>query len=195
MVRMTAVPPKPQEDQQRELPPDRDAPPIPAKTPTYRGRELAGFGRRAGAELVDVLLLFVLALALGVLFGFPFERWVTESRSLLVPTREDIAFSGLFVLAAAVYYPLVMAPTNGLTLGLYLAGLRVIRENLAPMTYPIASLRGAVLKAIPLMFIGPLYLLSVLWPLWDRERRALHDMAVRTRVIRERREPGDRRGR
>ena len=192
MPAVTAVPPTPQEDRERPLPPDREAAPIPAKTPTFRGRELAGFGRRAVAEVVDVFVVLVLAVALGVLFDFPFEVWVNESRSALVPTREDVAFSGLFVLAAAVYYPLVMAPTNGLTLGLYLAGARVIRENLAPMTYAIASMRGALLKALPLMFVGPLYILSVLWPLWDKERRALHDMVARTRVIRDRREPGER---
>ncbi len=193
MPAMTAVPPTPQEDQPRELPPDREAPPVPAKIPTFRGRELAGFGRRAAAELVDVLVILVLSLALGLLFGFPYDAWLDQQEAGLIATRENAAFSGLFVLAAAIYYPLVMSPTNGLTLGLYLAGLRVIRENLAPMTYAVASLRGAVLKGIAFAFAGPLYLLSVLWPLWDKERRALHDMAARTRVIRERRGPGDRR--
>jgi uncharacterized RDD family membrane protein YckC len=27
------------------------------------------------------------------------------------------------------------------------------------------------------------YLLDVLWPLWDDERRAIHDMVVGTRVV------------
>ena len=193
MPPVTAVPPTPQEDRERPLPPDREAPPIPPKTPTFRGRELAGFGRRAAAEVVDVLVLIVLSLALGVLFGFPYETWIEQRQAGLIgATRENAAFAGLFVLAAAIYHPLVMTPTNGLTLGTYLAGIRVIRDNLQPMTYAVASLRGAVLKGIALAFAPLVYVVSVLWPLWDGERRALHDMVARTRVIRDRREPGER---
>lgn len=191
---MTAVPPPPQEDEERPLPPDRAEPPLPQQTPTYRGRELAGHGRRVAAELVDALVLLVLALALGLLFGFPYGVWLDQLERGMGQSRENLAFSGLIVLAAAIYHPLVMTPTNGLTLGKYLTGLRVIREDLSPMTYVVASVRGALLKGIAFAFALPVYVISVLWPLWDGERRALHDMIARTRVIRERAAaPGDRR--
>ncbi len=61
------------------------------------------------------------------------------------------------------------------------------------MTVASAAMREVVMKflAIELLAILPtigfslgelIFLADSLWPLWDRENRALHDMLARTRV-------------
>jgi uncharacterized RDD family membrane protein YckC len=78
---------------------------------------------------------------------------------------------------------------NGRTFGKRRAGVRVVREDGRPITLGFALLRETVVKAALYIWAGALFLfipaiLDSLWPLWDDESRALHDMAVRTRVVR-----------
>ena len=42
---------------------------------------------------------------------------------------------------------------------------------------------GAALFDLLVISIPAAYLLDVLWPLWDDEHRAIHDMVVGTRVV------------
>ena len=97
---------------------------------------------------------------------------------------------GLFaVVAALLYAPLMMAKTNGKTLGRMALGIRVVRANGKPIDFGYAMLREVVVKWLLFNVIagsvtfGLAWLLDVLWPLWDEENRALHDMVVDSRVI------------
>ena len=72
--------------------------------------------------------------------------------------------------------------------GKQLLGIRVIRTNGVPMDFTHSAIREALVKALGLVFastIMPLlpYVLDGLWPLWDDEYRAIHDMIVETRVV------------
>jgi uncharacterized RDD family membrane protein YckC len=82
----------------------------------------------------------------------------------------------------------MMARTNGQTLGKMAVGIRVIRATGAPMTFWWAMLREVVVKWLAIGIVssftmGLANLLDVLWPLWDEENRAIHDLAVDTRVV------------
>jgi len=93
-----------------------------------------------------------------------------------------------FAVAALLYAPLMMAKTNGKTLGRMAVGNRVVRANGQPMTFGWAMLREVAIKMLLVgvansVTFGLAGLLDVLWPLWDEENRALHDMVVDTRVI------------
>ena len=85
---------------------------------------------------------------------------------------------------ALLYAPLLMARTNGQTLGRMATGIRVVRANGGPMTFGFAMLRevarqGRCCSAIAgALTFGLARLLDVLWPLWDEENRALHDFVV-----------------
>ena len=88
-----------------------------------------------------------------------------------------------------VYAVLLSARTNGRTLGRMACGIRVARVDGAPMDFKRAFLREAVLKwglfyGIGALTLGILTLIDVLWPLWDEQNRALHDLLARTRVVR-----------
>ena len=89
-----------------------------------------------------------------------------------------------------LYAPVLMARTNGKTLGRMAVGIRVMRADGGPMTFGFAMLREVVVKALLFGILssitaGIASLLDVLWPLWDDENRALHDFIVNTRVVKD----------
>ena len=95
---------------------------------------------------------------------------------------------GCVTVVAFLYAPAVMARTNGRTLGWMATGIRVVRANGKPIDFGFAMLREVVVKAFLFGILGSMTgglanLVDVLWPLWDEENRALHDIIVDTRVI------------
>jgi uncharacterized RDD family membrane protein YckC len=89
---------------------------------------------------------------------------------------------------ALLYAPLMMARTNGRTLGRMAVGIRVVRASGEPMTFGWAMLREVAVKALLFGVAGSITfglanLADVLWPLWDDENRALHDFVVDTRTV------------
>jgi len=155
-------------------PPPGYAPPPtqPQASPgTWRGRPLGGWWQRVGATLLD-----------GLIVGFPI---------LLIALTVDVAFALLLSLTATLtYYPLLMmreGQANGQTLGKQAAGIRVVQESGEPFTYGPAALREFAIKNLLFGTVGGFFVLPLvlnyLWPLWDNENRALHDMLASTRVV------------
>ena len=93
-------------------------------------------------------------------------------------------------IVAFLYAPILMARTNGKTLGRMAMNIRVVRTSGEPVTFWFAFLREVVIKSflfgvISSFTFGLASLLDVLWPLWDEENRALHDFIVSTRVVKD----------
>lgn len=139
---------------------------------TWQGRPLAGWWSRVGAALLDGLIVgipvAVIALAVDPLLGI-----------LLGAT------------ASLTYYPLLMirgGNANGQTLGKQLLGIRVVLNKGEPFTYGPAALREFAVKYLLFGTVGGFFLaiptlVDYLWPLWDDENRALHDMLASTHVV------------
>jgi uncharacterized RDD family membrane protein YckC len=170
------------------VPPGGWQQPVP---PAFAGGQLAGWGTRLGAYLLDILVLLIPLLALnGVLFG------------LVLELDDDVAVGALiaasflsvltFALAALLYAPLLMmreGERNGQTLGKQALSIRVVRDNGQPFDFASAALREVVLKALAVGIASAVvpilpWFLNYFWPLWDDENRALHDMAASTHVVR-----------
>ena len=151
---------------------------------------LAGWWRRAGAQLLDGLIVSAGAALLFVALTAPFSIGFFASDE--VGTVAVIVGGLLALLCIAViallYAPALMARTNGKTLGRMATGIRVIRADGRPITFGFAMLREVAVKTLLVGIASGLtggiaYLLDVLWPLWDEENRALHDFVVNTRTI------------
>jgi uncharacterized RDD family membrane protein YckC len=151
---------------------------------------LAGWWSRVGAQLIDGLILFVGWIVIMALFGAVFSVGFFASEE----TGAAALLFGLFlsVIAIAIvsllYAPLMMARTNGKTLGRMATGIRVVRASGEPMTFAYAMLREVGVKALLFGIAGSITaglanLADVLWPLWDDENRALHDFIVDSRVV------------
>lgn len=151
------------------------------------GWTLASWGARAVAAIIDGLVLAAIAAVIFLALGAAGVS-VDSGRGWAI--IGFLAFAVVVVVVASLLYqPLWMARTNGQTIGKQALGLRVVRVDGQPMTFGYAFLREALVKNLLVGLVssatfGLAYLVDLLWPLWDEERRALHDMVVRTRVVR-----------
>jgi uncharacterized RDD family membrane protein YckC len=151
---------------------------------------LAGWWSRVGAALIDGVIVAVGALLILLLFSSVFSVGFFAS--------DEAGVAGLIVglllsfvaiaIVALLYAPLMMARTNGKTLGRMALGIRVVRASGEPMTFGWAMLREVAVKSLLFgaagsITLGVANLLDVLWPLWDDENRALHDFLVDTRTV------------
>lgn len=138
---------------------------------------LAGVGSRFASALLDYLIQLAIIIALGLLLGlglglspgsdgFAAAVWIVLSFLLFV--GYDITFE---VLAA------------GRTPGKRANGLRVVREDGGPVTFPISAARN-VLRIIDIL--PGMYLVGMLAILISGRNQRLGDLAAGTLVVRER---------
>jgi uncharacterized RDD family membrane protein YckC len=173
------VPPAadPQQPVDAAPPPGYPPPPAAAQPPqqapaTWAGQPLAGWGHRFAAALLD-----------GLIIGVPLV--------ILVIATDPALGILIGVTATLTYYPLLMmrdGQANGQTLGKQILGIRVVQESGDPFTYGSAVLREFAIKYLLFGVVGGFFLaiptlLNYLWPLWDDQNRALHDMLASTRVV------------
>ena len=173
-------------------PPGAGGPPVAATPGALAGRHvLAGWWSRVGAALIDGLIVglggIVLLIAITAPFGLLF--FADENLGIVSIIFGFMLATLCVTIVAFLYAPAMMSRTNGQTLGRMVLGIRVVRAKGQPMTFWFAMLREVVIKALLFgiassLTFGLASLLDVLWPLWDEENRALHDLMVDTRVIR-----------
>lgn len=138
---------------------------------TWNGYVLAEWGSRVFAAIVDTVLSFC---AFGVLFGIAAGLQAAGAPPVLY-----VPFSAGGLLSLWLLPAITMAVTNGQSPGKKAARIRVVRTNGKRATLPWCVLREWPVEALLLFTV----LLDQLWPLWDRENRALHDMVVGSRVV------------
>lgn len=146
---------------------------------------LSGWWRRVGAYMIDVVVILIGGLLLvGILAGLGAIGGKTT-------TIVGVIIGVIAYFAVALLYaPLLMARTNGQTLGKMAAGIRVIRADGRRMDFGWAALREVAVKGFGVGLAAAFtfyiaFFLNYLWPLWDAQHQALHDMVCGTRVVRE----------
>ena len=169
-----------------QMPPGGWEKPIPGPPPPG---PYAGWWSRVGATVVDGLIISIpAAIPAAVLLGSLDADDGWEVGGLILAS---LAYLAVLAVALILYAPLLMrrpGEHNGQTWGKQLFGIRVVRTNGVPMDFVWSGLREVVVKLLSVgiasTFIPLLpWLLDVLWPLWDDEHRAIHDMVVGTRVV------------
>ncbi|HEV3002073.1 MAG TPA: RDD family protein [Solirubrobacteraceae bacterium] len=193
-------------------PPPRGAPEAPAPSAAYGGgpvppgafapRERGGLAdpfagappaawwRRAVAAILDAVLVAVVAgVVLAVLGAVAFGALSLDTpggaAGALVIALVAVA---AVTVGALIYAPLVMARTNGRTVGKMAMGCRVVRGDGRPVDFLWAAYREVLVKSLALGVVGSLtagvgYLVDYLWPFVDSRNRALHDIVVDSRVV------------
>jgi uncharacterized RDD family membrane protein YckC len=172
-------------------PPPGAGGPVPSISGAVGGRPaLSGWWRRVGAAVLDGLIVGIGAAVLFVAITAPFSIgfFANDTVGVVALLVGALLAVGCVAVVAFLYAPLLMARTNGQTLGRMAVGIRVVRAGGQPMTFWFAMLREVVVKTLLFGIVssftfGLASLLDVLWPLWDEENRALHDFVVNTRVI------------
>jgi len=135
-------------------------------------------------------MMLIPVVAIGVTIGLDLGSSTTSGSSVQFNANDGQipALIGLFLLIVLLYSPTTMVLFGGSTPGKALFGIRVVRADGQPIGFGFAVLREWVLKGIAVaaansVSLGLAGLINYLWPLWDSENRALHDMAAKTRVV------------
>jgi uncharacterized RDD family membrane protein YckC len=152
----------------------------------WAGKPLAGWGSRFAAVLIDGLILTIpvailAAAVIAIATGSDTGAIVTGILGFLA-----------YLVVVFVYAPMLMARSgagNGQTWGKQVMSIRVVRDSGEPMSFGWAALREIAVKQLLFAWAGSIFaglpwLLDNLWPLWDDQNRALHDMIVSTHVVR-----------
>jgi uncharacterized RDD family membrane protein YckC len=153
---------------------------------------LASWLSRVGAQLIDGLIIgavaLVLFLPLGAAFGVGFAD--DSDATVWAAVAGLLLWTVCVAIIAFLYAPILMARTNGKTLGRMVVGIRVVRTSGERVTFGYAMLREVLIKTVIFGILGSITaglapLLDVLWPLWDEENRALHDFIANSRVVKD----------
>ena len=141
-------------------------------------QQLASWGRRLAALLVDVIVL-VVAISVALLAaGMPAD----ELRDR-VENGETLLIIVLFLIPEAIYYTW-MVGSRSQTLGKMALGIKVVdAESRAPIGYLRAFRRWLSTAALRALFTIPT-IVDHLWPLRDPKKQALHDKFARSVVVR-----------
>lgn len=178
--------------------------PWEAAAPDRRG-ELASWGRRVGAYLLDTIPVVLLGMLLLTMTGVTDAMnraleagdaasldAVTAMLSPLSATGLTVTFANLLFVAV---YNIGFHVTRGQTIGKMLVGIRVRMADedrhpdlrAAGIRWLVQFGPGALNGVAMLGFLAGVFnLVDHLWPLWDRRSQAIHDKAARTVVVRTR---------
>ncbi len=177
--------------------------PSPAQEPERTEPELASWGARVAAYLLDVIPFVVLVmLVLGTFGWFDLVGRAAEGDESALTALEAMSAPGspasiASVLVGAIAYFLYNVGfhmAKGQTPGKMLMGIRVrMRDDDRRPDARAAVLRWAVQQGGPQLlssiaglgfFAGVFSIVDHLWPLWDPRKQSLHDKAARTIVVR-----------
>ena len=141
-------------------------------------QQLASWGRRLAALLVDVVVLVVAISVALVAAGMPAD----ELRDR-VENGETLLVIVLFLIPEAIYYTW-MVGSRSQTVGKMALGIKIVdAESRAPIGYLRAFRRWLSTAAMRALFWIPA-IVDHLWPLRDRRNQALHDKFARSVVVR-----------
>jgi uncharacterized RDD family membrane protein YckC len=189
------APPPPQGSPGGEGPPafpSQAAPPGggPAGTPG-RDAGLATWGIRVGGYVIDAVIFLVVTVVLVVLLRH------THALELHLMARRGARRRNIsalpFLLSGAlwvVYGTFLIGSARGQTVGMMAVGVRAVRaEGGQALGYGRALGRAVVegvFRLLELLFIllGVIWLLDMLFPLWDARRQTLHDKIAGSVVLR-----------
>jgi uncharacterized RDD family membrane protein YckC len=142
------------------------------------GRELASWGRRLVALVVDGVILGALVVATMLAAGVSPQ----ELNTLLVD-GDTLALLALFVIPEAIYDTIMIGSRNQ-TFGKMAVGIKVVgADDRAPIGYVRAFRRWLSTAFLWALFTVP-GVLDHLWPLRDRRNQTLHDKFARSVVVR-----------
>jgi uncharacterized RDD family membrane protein YckC len=140
--------------------------------------ELASWGRRLAALLVDfAVLILVIATAL-VAAGVPAEELRDRARG-----GETLLVVVLFLVPEAIYYTALIG-SRSQTFGKMALGIKVVdAESRSPIGYARAFTRWLSTATLRALFTIPT-VIDHLWPLRDPRNQTLHDKFARSVVVR-----------
>lgn len=177
---------------------------------TPDGVPLASYGQRAGAYLLDALILGVVSALFSSYWLYRFVQWYVALINDMIrqaegggqPTVDQTSLQGevmgylwpivVVTLLVHLLYNTFFLMRTGATPGKMAVGIAVrLRERPGALGLVDALKRQAIeiglgiLGFVPFisLFTSLAWVLDLLWPLWDVKRQALHDKIAGTNVV------------
>ena len=147
--------------------------PSPGASTDVSTHAYAGLASRLVALTVDVALLTVAGLFVSVMPGLAWAQVVGDPPGWFTATCAIIASALPWAYFTAAWW------LGGQTAGGLLVGTRVARTH-----GQRPRLLQAALRAFVGLLLVPVWLIGLVWVLWDPRRRAWHDIVFRTVVLR-----------
>jgi len=148
--------------------------------------QYAGFWIRAGARIIDLIVLMIVIIPLDLLLGAGRLLSLNGNPQLFVAAM-SIKGSLLWTcnLLITISYFTYFTGRSGQTPGKKACGIRVVRSDANQITYPRALGRYGVEVAFTLIPILGVFLnlINYLMVAFDDQKRALHDRICETRVV------------
>jgi uncharacterized RDD family membrane protein YckC len=148
---------------------------------------------RLGGYLIDAVVFLVVLVVFALIFR---HSHALDVHLMARKGTKRRNFSAVpFLLSGAlwvVYGTVLIGGRRGQTVGMMAAGVRAVgEEDRGNLGYGRAfgrALVEGVLRLINLLFflLGLVWILDMLFPLWDKKRQTLHDKVVGSVVIRTR---------
>jgi uncharacterized RDD family membrane protein YckC len=170
----------------------------PGAQPLPDTSDLASWGRRVGAFMVDSVLGFVAAILITRAAGQhdPFSVLhfhVVNGKEQLVPIGSKLVFFNVVTGAIQILYTLGFLTSRWrATLGMRWLGIFLARESdlgqvgpaqVAGRTCLYPGVSSVVQVVLPIVSL--LVFVDLLWPLWDPRNQTLHDKVAGTVVLRQ----------
>jgi uncharacterized RDD family membrane protein YckC len=158
------------------------APGLPGASP------YASWGLRLGGYVIDGVILGVVQVILDAAFRHSNTLTVhmTMTNNNGTVRHNTISFVALGLgLVISILYATILIGAVGKTVGMMAVGVRCVRdETHAAVGYGKAFLRAVVERVFFIIF--PVWIVNMLFPIWDQKRQTLHDKVVKTVVLRTR---------
>jgi uncharacterized RDD family membrane protein YckC len=136
--------------------------------------EYAGFGDRLVADLIDGIVLLLVALP-----AYVVDRVVFNLNTGLFDEGEDFGATDAVMVCWFLFHLTYLVGTRGQSWGRKLVGIKVVGTDGAPIGFWRALFRNLFAAALS---APPLYL-GFLWVIWDPDKQAWHDKVFGTYVI------------
>jgi uncharacterized RDD family membrane protein YckC len=138
----------------------------------------ASFGRRLGAFLIDITVLFgvdcIVSIIIALMIGLMGSRILFEMDH---PLANNLIFGSVF-LAVAILYDAIMVRFCGGTIGKLLTRIEVVTAEDKPISFFTAVFRSLV-KYLSVSFCSAVFLIVF----FVRRNQAAHDLLCNTRVV------------
>ena len=149
----------------------------------------AGWGTRLGGWLIDAVIFVVVQLIVGALLrksnAMTLHFTTHMSNGTIHHNRLDFLVYLITLVLAVIYSTVLIGGPRGQSVGMMAVGVRAVRDgNGAPAGHSKAFWRSLLEQV--LRFTVIVWILDMLWPLWDGKNQTLHDKAVGTVVLRAR---------
>jgi uncharacterized RDD family membrane protein YckC len=188
-----APPPPPQyPGGQGQYPGAYPPPPPPQWDSDQGGPVYASWGIRVGGYLIDLVIFAAVTVVLFLVMRH--SHTLQIHYMMKRGTDRQRSFSALPLLISAllylVYGTVFCGSRRGQTVGMMAVGVRAVRDGTFDrLGYPRAGLRAlteGVLRSLELLnpFLIVVWLIDVLYPIWDKKRQTLHDKAGGSVVLR-----------